>query len=270
MELKRPNWIIGLGLLFQLLGLMLLSVGVMTINMGQADWLIYASIAISILLIVNGTLLFSMKKISIVISGISVGLSACYQAYDFYVTGEFSLLTVTIYVLILGAIFETDKGVFDKEKNSSLVKDGNVLSQKTKFYFAAFISLAAYVFVGWYAWPQNNGKELINDFIVLSAKNNVECRWAGFFNHRKTGKTTVQSACMPLMELPEKVNSKEELLASINKYVITPSISALPVDKKISTLVTVHIEENVVTCSEISNGKIIKSWYDSYENYCLP
>lgn len=270
MELKRPNWIIGLGLLFQLLGLMLFSFGVVAINMGQADWATYASVAISVLLIVNGILLFSMKRISIILSGVSVGLSACYHAYDIYISGEFSIIMVVIYLFILGTIFGTDKGVFDKDMNASLVKDGDILSQKTKFYSAAFVSLFAYIFVGWYSWPQNNGKELIDDFIVLAAKNDVECRWAGYFEHRKTGRTTVQSACMPLTKLPEKVDTKEELLASINKYVITPSISSLPMDKNISTLVTVQIEDNVVTCSEISSGKIIKSWYDTYENYCLP
>ncbi|WP_273047995.1 hypothetical protein [Pseudoalteromonas sp.] len=270
MILKRPNWIIGLGLLFQLLGLAIFSVGVMAINMGQADWTIYSSVGISILLIVTGILLFSMKRISIILSGISIGLSACYEAYDIYNGGEFSFILVAIHLLILGTIFGTDKGVFDKHKNASLVQDGDVLTQKTKFYSAVFISLIAYVSVGWYSWPQNNGKELLNEFIALSAENNVECRWAGFFNHRKTGRTTVQSACMPLMDLPEKVDTKEQLLASINKYVITPSISAVSTDPNISTLVTVQIEDNVVTCSEISNGKIIKSWYDSYENYCLP
>ncbi len=270
MKLKRPNWIIGLGLLFQLLGLMIFSFGLMAINMGQADWTTYASVAISILLIVNGILLFSMKRISIILSGVSVGLSACYQAYDFYTSGEFSIIIVAIYLIIIGTIFETDKGVFDKDKNDSLVKDGDVLSQKTKFYSAACTSLIAYIFVGWYSWPQNNGKALIDDFIALSAKNNVECRWAGYFKHGKTGKVIVQSACRSLKELPEKVDTKEELLASINKYVITPSISSLPMDKNISTLVTVQIEDNVVSCSEISNGQIIKSWYDTYENYCLP
>nr|WP_086938944.1 hypothetical protein [Thaumasiovibrio occultus] len=270
MVLKRPNWIIVLGLLFQLLGLMILSLGVMAINIDQTGWIIYAPIAISLLFIVNGILLFSMKRISIHITGVFTGISAFYQAYDFYVSGEFSAIIISIHFIIFSTIACADKGIFDKEKNPELVKDGKILSQKTKFYSAVVISLAAYVFSGWHAWPKNNGKELVSDFIALSAENNVECHWAGFINHRKTGRTTIKSTCVPLMEAPEMANTKEALLASINKHVITPSISALPLDQNITTLVIVQVAENVVTCSEITEGKIVKSWYDSYDNYCLP
>jgi len=84
MPLKRPNRIIFLGLLFQLLGggLFTFTFTFIFADFATNNWLRYFAVIIAILLIINGIILFLMKKISI-IAGVVVTLAAFFQAYLF-------------------------------------------------------------------------------------------------------------------------------------------------------------------------------------------
>jgi len=82
MPLKRPNRIIFLGLLFQLLGGGLFTFTFIFADFATNNWLRYFAVIIAILLIINGIILFLMKKISI-IAGVVVTLAAFFQAYLF-------------------------------------------------------------------------------------------------------------------------------------------------------------------------------------------
>lgn len=269
MKLKRPNSIIFLGLLFQLLGSVLLVFTFISINLENINWMQYLHVLLSVSLIIEGILLFIMKKVSIFLAALITTLAALFQAYLFYDSGDFSLVTVFIFLLIIKTIFDVNIKVFDKNENIKLVKNGVILTQKTKLYVAILICLICYSIAGWYFWSQNNGKNIVNKFITDAAQHQVDCHWAGYFLNKKTNHKRVFAACSLQKGFPEKVNNKEELLKAINKYIVSPSMGALPKDKSISTVVIVQVKENVVLCTEVTQGKIIKEWFDSYENYCV-
>jgi hypothetical protein len=108
MSLKRPNLIIILGLLFQLLGggLFAFTFTFIFSDFVNNNWLRYLTVIIAILLIINGILFFLMKKISIIIAQVVVTLAAFFQVYLFYENGDFSLFIAFIFVLIAKSIFD--------------------------------------------------------------------------------------------------------------------------------------------------------------------
>jgi hypothetical protein len=110
----------------------------------------------------------------------------------------------------------------------------------------------------------------IAKYIAASAEKNIDCSWAGFGKLHKTGVTQVYVLCSPKEKIPVEINSEEELHSAISEYVVSPGISRLPMDEKLSVVSIMQLDENTVTCTNIIKQKIVGQWIDSYENYCLP
>jgi hypothetical protein len=144
-----------------------------------------------------------------------------------------------------------------------------VLSQKNKLYLAGLICLIFYILIGSYLVPRSNGSKMIKKFITDAANHHVDCQFGGFYIQPTTNHKTVLSSCVSQKKFPKEKYNQKELLEAISKYIVTPSIKTLSIEKDISTIIIMPIQENVVSCTEVNQGKIINAWYDSYENYCV-
>lgn len=124
----------------------------------------------------------------------------------------------------------------------------------------------------WYMSPSNNGVEYHEKYSALALKNGVACQYVGFGDLWKKDVLEVYTACQAQGEIGngESPQSKEELQEFINKYMVEPNLKAAPTEPGVHLVSIVQIKENVVLCSKLHNTSILESWFDSYENYCLP
>jgi len=55
-----------------------------------------------------------------------------------------------------------------------------------------------------------------------------------------------------LKKFPKETYNQKELLEAISKYIVTPSMKSLLIEKDISTIIIMPIQENVISCKELN------------------
>ena len=113
-------------------------------------------------------------------------------------------------------------------------------------------------------------KKYVESYIAASLEKEIECRWAGYAQSRKTDLKQVFVQCRPLNNIPVEINNEEQLHKAIDEFVVSPAINALPLDEDLSIVTIMQIDKTTVTCNDVRKGKLISQWMDTYENYCWP
>ena len=121
-----------------------------------------------------------------------------------------------------------------------------------------------------YIDPTNNGKVHSDKFRKYASRNNVSCTYTGFGLFKKKSEFQVYTTCSLVHEPILDIETEEQYLTMLNKYIVEPNLSAVPTEEGVFLVIIMQVQSGVVLCTSTANGKIIKSWFDSYENYCLP
>ena len=135
------------------------------------------------------------------------------------------------------------------------------------------LSIISAIGLSWFIKPLfgRNGKKDVAPIVSKAEKMGFPCEWVGFVKSRKTGIFQIYLAC-DVSNLLQGTNAKnqDELMSEIESKVISGLIPEVPVEEKLSIAFISQVDVNAVLCTDVRNKKIHRSWYDSYDNYCMP
>ena len=145
------------------------------------------------------------------------------------------------------------------------------MKKKTKITLA--IVAIALVGVGYFIKPLfgRNGKSDIAPILLAAAQSGFKCEWAGFVKSRKTGLFQIFVACDVTSAIEDTtINNQDEMTKAIEERFIAKIASEVPDEENLSVAFISRVDQNVVLCTDVRKKQIKKSWYDSYDNYCMP
>lgn len=145
------------------------------------------------------------------------------------------------------------------------------LKRKTKVLLAACAIVV--VGIGYFLKPLfgRNGKADAGPILAEANKYGFQCEWTGFVKSRKTGLFQIFVACdisVPLQNTT--ASNQDELKSEIEEKVIRKLAPVVPDEENLSVAFISRVDESTVLCTDVRNKKIRDSWYDSYDNYCMP
>jgi hypothetical protein len=145
------------------------------------------------------------------------------------------------------------------------------LKKKTKIILA--VAAIALVGIGYFIKPLfgRNGKSEIVPILSAATQSGFKCEWAGFVKSRKTGLFQIFVACDVSSALEDTtIKNQDEMSRAIEDRFIAKIASEVPNEKNLSVAFISRVDQNVVLCTDVREKQIKRSWYDSYDNYCMP